>query len=201
MLYGCNTLGAVMGALIGEIFLIDWLGVRGTGLVALCANVTAAAIAFALSPLFNLPKEQFEEQPLATRWSARGIAIMAAAFFAGGILLALEVIWFRLMLLFTFGTSLVFAVMLAVVLAGIGVGGVVASLWVKRQPAQAILPALACISGLLVVNQPNVRSNHGGTDDDGSRYRQSLFKGILPTHPQSPITRGHGDRLVAAAQP
>ena len=55
---------------------------------------------------------------------ARRIArLLAAASLSGGMLLALEVVWFRLLELFVFETPLAFALMLAVVLAGIGVGG------------------------------------------------------------------------------
>ena len=42
-LYGWNTLGAVAGALVGEMALIEALGVRGTALVAGLLNLSAAA--------------------------------------------------------------------------------------------------------------------------------------------------------------
>src|SRR6059036_1596540 len=44
-LYGSNTLGAVIGALLGEAYLIAQFGLRGTGLVAGLAGCVAAAIA------------------------------------------------------------------------------------------------------------------------------------------------------------
>src|SRR4029453_7411732 len=50
------------------------------------------------------------------------------------VLLALEVVWFRILLLFTHPSSLTFAVMLAVVLAGIGSGGFAAGAWLRRKP-------------------------------------------------------------------
>src|SRR5437660_7616798 len=45
LLYGFNTLGAVAGALIGELFLIKAFGLWGTSLVAGLLNCMAAAIA------------------------------------------------------------------------------------------------------------------------------------------------------------
>lgn len=51
------------------------------------------------------------------------------------LLLALEVVWFRfLLLLFVIGSSVAFAVMLAVVLLGIACGGFVVSAWSCRFP-------------------------------------------------------------------
>src|SRR5262245_61184370 len=48
-LYGWNTLGAVVGALAGEVVLFEAFGIRGTALVACAANAAAAAGALALS--------------------------------------------------------------------------------------------------------------------------------------------------------
>ena len=45
LLYGCNTLGAVVGALIGEAYLVAAFGIRGTSVAAAAASCIAAAIA------------------------------------------------------------------------------------------------------------------------------------------------------------
>ena len=62
-------------------------------------------------------------------WS--GARWLTAAFASGLALLGLEVIWFRFLLLFMPGTSIAFALMLSVVLAGIGLGGLAASAWLR----------------------------------------------------------------------
>lgn len=118
-LYGVNTLGAVAGALLAELWLIPALGLRNSGLVAAACGLSAAAIAWRLP--FDTKLETRAVSP------AGGKRILLAAFLAGGVLLALEVAWFRFLLLFQDGTTLIFAVMLAVVLGGIGLGGIVAS--------------------------------------------------------------------------
>ncbi len=132
LLYGVNTLGAVAGTLLAELVLIPGLGLRGSGLFAAACNLTAAFIALRIArkPLF----ESAPRLPPATRapLSTDGWRIVAAAFLAGGVLLALEVIWFRFLLLFQIGTTLIFATMLAVVLSGIGLGGVLASRLSRR---------------------------------------------------------------------
>src|ERR1700719_2712716 len=54
LLYGVNTIGAVVGALIGELFLIKAFGLWGTSLAAGLLNCVAAAIALLLA-LANHP--------------------------------------------------------------------------------------------------------------------------------------------------
>jgi predicted membrane-bound spermidine synthase len=149
-LYGWNTLGAVAGALAGEAFLVGWLGIRGSALFAGAVNLTAALLAFALA-------RSFEDEGRATRaraapLSARALGLLAAALLCGGILLALEVVWFRFLLLFSHGSSLAFAVMLAVVLAGIGLGGLLVTVWLSRvRDGHRQLPALCFASGVITV--------------------------------------------------
>src|SRR5436853_3952283 len=48
-LYGWNTLGAMVGVVAGEMFLVGRFGVRGTALAAACLNLLAAAVAGLLS--------------------------------------------------------------------------------------------------------------------------------------------------------
>ena len=64
-----------------------------------------------------------------------GRACSRPRFLGGGALLALEVVWFRFLQLFVFGTQLAFALMLATVLAGIALGGLLAAAWLRRRPA------------------------------------------------------------------
>jgi spermidine synthase len=49
VLYGFNTLGAVAGALLGEIYLVRVCGLLGTGLTAGCVSCAAAGIAWLFS--------------------------------------------------------------------------------------------------------------------------------------------------------
>src|SRR5438105_13348512 len=48
LLYGSNTMGAVVGAIAGELFLIRIFGVRGTGIVAAMCSMSAAILALRL---------------------------------------------------------------------------------------------------------------------------------------------------------
>ena len=118
-LYGWNTLGAVAGVLAGELLLIGLLGVRGTAAAAGALNVIAAAAAAWLSTRgpSGAAETSSSSRPAPAIVSGRGRWLVAAAI-TGFCLLALEVVWFRLILLVVMGHSLAFALMLSVVLSG-----------------------------------------------------------------------------------
>jgi predicted membrane-bound spermidine synthase len=150
-LYGWNTAGAVAGALAGEAFLVAWLGIRGAALAAALANATALVLALGLARSLDAAGAAARPPPPAPL-PRRSRAVLAAAFAFGGILLALEVVWFRLLLLKILGSSLAFAALLSVVLAGIALGGLAGAAWLSRAAGAArALPAVALVSGALCV--------------------------------------------------
>jgi hypothetical protein len=144
-LYGWNTLGAVVGAVSGEVFLIQLVGLRGTGVVAAAVNVLAASCAM----LVSRSRESSSTRPGVPRVGPDRLGrqlgpLLVAAFLCGANLLALEVVWFRFLQLFVLGTSLAFALMLAVVLLGIAAGSFLASTWLGRDHrADRYLPHVA----------------------------------------------------------
>jgi len=156
-LYGWNTLGAVVGVLIAEIILIGLFGLLGTGFVAVLFNLTAAFVAMRVSEDKEVVAATENNSSPVTRdravYSLPAKRLLLAAFLAGTALLALEVIWFRLLLLTSIsGTSFIFAAMLAVVLAGIGAGGLVAGWWQELNPdAHKYLRELLFLAGILTV--------------------------------------------------
>src|SRR5262245_39291411 len=162
-LYGWNTLGAMAGVIAGEMLLLGKYGVRGTALAAGALNLLAALIAGIVSAGPKgpaLPQEHRARKSAGKDIVGRVLSDPAlgtrrwlvAAFTAGFALLALEVIWFRFLLLFVKGHSIAFAVMLAVVLAGIAVGGLMASLWQRLMPAAHRFAApLAFVAAVAVV--------------------------------------------------
>ena len=154
-LYGWNTLGAVAGAVLAEAICLGWFGVKGTGLVAAGINLVCALAALWISRIIQaipveVPYYRQTRGPRRTALSLQVWRLLAAGFLSGGILLALEVIWFRFLVLFFNAYSMAFAIMLAVVLAGIGLGGMLASLWFRFQPqAHRHLLAMALLSGTI----------------------------------------------------
>lgn len=136
-LYGLNTLGAFFGALLGEGILIEFVGIKGAGLVAGSLNLMVATIAIIIAKKIWPTVEKTSAEPSRSSFfpiPGGALPPLVAAFLAGGTLLALEVVWFRFIQMFSTGSSFAFAVMLSVVLAGIGIGGLSASRLLDARP-------------------------------------------------------------------
>src|SRR6185436_14826262 len=107
-------------------------GVRGTALVAGLLNLAAATGALLAGA--RTGRAPAEPAAAAGERDPRRLALLAAAALGGAIVLALETVWLRFLLFFVCGTTLAFAVLLAVVLAAIAAGALVASVWLARRP-------------------------------------------------------------------
>ena len=169
LLYGFNTIGAVAGALIGELFLIKAFGLWGTSLVAGLFNCIAAAIALLLA-LAKHPSPSSLPSIRGERIKVRGEfndlqhdgrlrlnldyrppwKLLLVSFGAGCLLLCLEVVWFRFLRLYIASSTTAFSLMLAVVLAGIGIGGAISGTISRvSRNSLSILFLLAGIATLL----------------------------------------------------
>lgn len=154
-LYGSNTLGAVAGAVLGEGYLIAALGLRGTSLAASFASCIAAAIALFVAKRQGETSAHLLQRTFPLRLDVKyrpPWRLLFVSFGTGCILLALEVIWFRFLRLYVASSSTSFAVMLAVVLGGIGLGSILASL-IQRHSAglDQLLPILLLLAAVLVL--------------------------------------------------
>jgi predicted membrane-bound spermidine synthase len=148
-LYGWNTLGAMLGAIATEAMLVRLFGIASTGLIAMLLNLAAGAMALRLAAE---PAGAPAATPSATPFSARTYRYLSVALISGAVMLALEVVWFRFLLLTYTGTGLTFAVMLTIVLAGIGLGGLAAGKLAHASPhCHRWLPHVTALSGLMVV--------------------------------------------------
>lgn len=138
-LYAANTAGAVTGALLTGFILIGAVGVQRTFLLAAALNALVGLSALVLDRrlvLLHSPDAvAIDPRVAAQQPSRRGPAIvwwiMAASGFAS---LALEIVWFRLMVQTLDATTYAFTLMLAVVLIGIASGGAIAAR-LLRNPA------------------------------------------------------------------
>lgn len=153
-LYGWNTLGAVAGVILCEFLLIRVIGLRGAGAVA--AGLDAIAAVFALLIDHKSKSQQSLELPSSAAMTDGGpsgrFALLAASFLCGLSLLALEVIWFRFLIMFFTSTSWSFAIMLSVVLLGISAGGLLASLMFRLYSrVQETVMYFILANGVLIV--------------------------------------------------
>ncbi len=149
-LYGWNTIGAVFGVLFTEFVLISCVGIQSTAFVACLCNFSAAII------LMQCFRDQTlivnNQEPTSKVKVREKLLFLLAPFLTGLNLLALEVIWFRYLLLIHNGTSHVFAVMLTIVLVGIGCGGLIITLikpTVKK--IQFLLSLLSLLAAIAVI--------------------------------------------------
>jgi len=151
-LYGANTLGAVAGAVLGEGYLIAAFGLRGTSLAAGLASCIAAAAALFVAKLGGGTSALGLRRPFPFRLDVRyqpPWRLLFVSFGTGCILLALEVIWFRFLRLYVASSPTAFAIMLAVVLVGIGLGGVAAgAIHCRSKPLNHLLPLLLLVAAV-----------------------------------------------------
>ena len=214
LLYGSNTLGAVAGAVLGEGYLIAAFGLHGTGLAAGLAVCIAAAIALLVAKYDGdtsalVPQPTF---PLRLDLSYRPPwRLLIVSFGTGCILLCLEVVWFRFLRLYVPSSVTAFAVMLAVVLAGIGLGGLVSGALHRRsiQPKHllSVLLLLAAIATLLsyLFFPPALVQMRTGTFDLSWRaitlssialmFPAALLSGILFPSIVANVQASVGDRM------
>ena len=170
-LYGSNTLGAVAGALLGEGYFIAAFGLRGTSLIAGLASCIAAGAAVLVTKFTDDANAGFFERTFPLRLDVTyrpPWRLLFVSFGTGCILLALEVIWFRFLRLYVVSSATAFAIMLAVVLAGIGLGGMAAGTINRRLarlhqllPALLLLTAIATLSSYLFFPGEAVRTPAG----------------------------------------
>jgi predicted membrane-bound spermidine synthase len=144
-LYGWNTLGAVVGVLASETLLVPRLGVAGSAWFAAALDLCGAGVVLLIAKRTgDTPTVASEQGTSRLPVTVTVVSLLSLAGLSGLALMALEVIWFRFLSMFSLNTTLTFSLMLAVVLSGIGLGGLVASAWLRRQPFAAVyLPSLA----------------------------------------------------------
>ncbi len=150
LLYGANTLGATCGVL-GSQAIVEKFGIRGTALITSGIGIAIALVAYALARGANQRVSAPESPPARDVASSPKVALpwLMAASLAGFALLALEVVWLRFLLLFLNDTPLAFAVVLALVLAGIGIGSLLGSRLARSAWMIEITACIAYAGGLL----------------------------------------------------
>ncbi|MFL6554354.1 MAG: spermidine synthase, partial [Chthoniobacterales bacterium] len=160
-LYGSNTLGAMLGAVLGEAYLIGAFGLYGTSVIAGAMLCIAAVIALAVVRFGRARYAGFKsaDPPAQSKFPLIFDAsyrlprrLLFISFGTGLIFLALEVIWFRFLRLYVASSPTAFAIMLAIMLAGIGVGGLIAGA-VFRSPRRShqVLTVLLLAAAIFVL--------------------------------------------------
>ncbi len=127
LLYAVNTAGAILGVLLAGFYLIPHIGLSRSFLIAASFNGLAGLVAVLCAPKWPAVSSEEAPAPAAAAPGAAGSSVvprlvLAAFAISGFASLALEVIWFRVLVVFLGPTTYAFTVMLASVLAGIALG-------------------------------------------------------------------------------
>jgi spermidine synthase len=117
LLYAMNTAGAVAGVLLASFFLLERLGNRNTLFLAAALNAIVGLAAFRTPTSAPAGPEASRVRP-----RPRTIPLVAAAL-SGLVFLLMELVWYRMLSPILGGTTFMFALVLAIALAGIGIGG------------------------------------------------------------------------------
>jgi spermidine synthase len=140
LLYGLNTVGAAFGCLLVGFVLMEHCGVRLTSALAAGMNFLLAAVAMGLARTASPPPEEPVEPVEASVASAPSLLYLLY-FLIGAVAFGLELCWLRLLVFYLQASVHSFAILLAVHLAGLGLGGLVYSRLLARRlrtPAAAL---------------------------------------------------------------
>jgi spermidine synthase len=139
LLYGINTLGAVIGALASTFFMLETFGNQKTLIIAVLLNLLVAMIARSMRTA-DVSSAPIEE----TSSSLPAPFVYASAAIAGFAFLLMELVWYRMLGPLLGGTTFTFGLILAMALLGIALGGTAYSLWSGGGAATVSGFALTC---------------------------------------------------------
>jgi spermidine synthase len=152
LLYGLNTLGAVLGAVLTSFVLIPELGILGANIASAALNLSIfAAVWVFRGRLAPLEREIAPRASGMRRISPLKAGILAVCTLCGFSAIAAEVIWSKYLSIF-FGTNIYgLGLVLSLYLLGIAVGSLLISSWIGkvRDPlrwlARLLLGAMAML--------------------------------------------------------
>jgi spermidine synthase len=174
LLYGVNTLGAVVGALGSTFFALEFFGTRTTLWLACLINIGTALSALALArravrhdtpPMpqrarkaarTNMPTPNESVRPTSfPPYLVYGVAgLVGFAFFL------MELVWYRMLSPILGGTTFTFGLILAVALAGIGLGAAAYALFFRRTPVSLHSLALTIVLEACCIAVPFALGDH-----------------------------------------
>jgi spermidine synthase len=125
LLYGINTLGAALGALLAGYVLVGFYGFEGAIYVAVVLNGIVGAIALILSRRQSSVLNEAQRIPTTSVsnvvWGYK--TILLSSFLVGFIGLGFEMLWIRVLLIINKNTAYAFPSILCIFLLGLALGG------------------------------------------------------------------------------
>ncbi len=155
-LYGLNTLGAVAGAFLTTFFFLELLGIRRTLWVACLINLLLAVVVrnLARGRRFAAAAGEPEapSEPAGDRLPRPARLVLPIAGLVGFAFFLMEIVWYRMLAPVLGGSSYTFGLILAVALAGIGIGGLLYALGPRAErPTFHALAVTCALEALFLV--------------------------------------------------
>ncbi|MBD3176889.1 MAG: hypothetical protein GF320_17050 [Armatimonadia bacterium] len=148
--YGANLVGALAGVGASGLWLIPSLGATRTLAWAMIASAVAAMLSLAVAPhAARRPAPPMERD---SQRSAGMLLAIAAG--SGGLFIALEVLWTRLLAQVLQNGVYTFASILLVALGGLAVGSWIAAVLLRTRRPEAVLSAVLALTGVAVLATP-----------------------------------------------
>jgi spermidine synthase len=132
LFYGGNTVGAVIGCLLAGFYLLRKFDMATATCVAAAINATVALAAFGLASQTPHQSPPKDESPAPLQPAPGANWVYATIALSGLCALAAEVVWTRLLSLMLGATVYTFSIILAVFLAGLGLGSTGGSLLARN---------------------------------------------------------------------
>ena len=138
LLYAINTGGAIVGALLAGFYLVPDVGVSRSFWIAASTNTLVGLIAVGASLRLRpasgiaVATVAVPEPGVPLLTEGQGRAILLTFTLSGVLSLALEIVWFRMLVTLLRPTAYAFTIMLASVLAGIALGSAIAAPLLRR---------------------------------------------------------------------
>lgn len=160
VLYGVNTLGAVLGAIATTFFLFEVYGTRLTLWLACLLNAVVVLLARSLARRLSRTDARDGEagatshdapaSPTTKVPLARG-PVLVAAFVTGFVFFLVELVWYRMSAPILGGSTYTFGLVLALALLGIGCGGALYAFAPPRSPGPGHLALTFVLEALLLM--------------------------------------------------
>src|SRR5262245_6328484 len=182
LLYGVNTFGAAAGCFLTDFALVPSYGLRATQLIAVAMNLGTATGALLLKSQIPSPKSQVpKNENLRIPDPGSPIPIWHAAAtlaLTGFAAMGMEILWFRDFSILLGEFRAVFALLLAVILLGMGAGSLAGG-YVQRRtlhPAHVLM----IVQGLLVASTlAGLASANARAISDAASSYAALHPGLM----------------------
>ncbi|HKP62144.1 MAG TPA: fused MFS/spermidine synthase [Polyangiales bacterium] len=153
LMYGLNTLGAVGGSALSTFVLLERLGSRNCLYVACGLNLAIALIARTVARAEQWQKLQGSGSPLPPTAASDSVSaeplapptlVFASAALVGFAFFLMELVWYRMLGPLLGGSIFTFGLILAVALAGIGLGSAVYAMFFAQRRPSLLGFAISC---------------------------------------------------------